>query len=375
MSDFSQLVPEHVRQLNGYTAGKSPRQAQGESHLPCIKLASNESPFGPSPRAVEAMQATLQVCNLYPDNDCGELRTRLAGRHQVDQEQIVITAGLTQFLGIICRTLLGPGLNAVTSERSFIVYPIATKAAGGRLIEVPMRNDGFDLDAIAAAINPQTRIVFLANPNNPTGTLLSADEVDRFLDKVPEHVIVVLDEAYCDFAQHFAKLRGVEYSHSLDYVRLGHNVVVLRTFSKAHGLAGVRVGYGMGPAELMAHFAHMRTTFSVSGMAQAAALAAFEDEAHIERAVQNNAEQSGRLVKAISELGYPVVPTWGNFLYCELREDAAAFAWRMQNEGVIIRPLGPWGAPTAIRVTIGTPEQNEFFLKAFGRVTEKSPVR
>jgi histidinol-phosphate aminotransferase len=375
MSDFSQLVPAHVRNLGGYTAGKSVRQAQRESRVNCIKMASNENPFGPSPRALEAIRAVLTECNFYPDNDAGELRQKLAERHELQPEQVVPAAGSTALLGIIARTLLSPGLNAVTSKRSFIIYPIATQAAGGKLIEVPMRDDGFDLEAIAAAIDKNTRIVFLANPNNPTGTLIQANELGRFLQKVPEHVIVILDEAYYDFAQHFAATRGTDYSHSLDYVRHGLNVVVLRTFSKAHGLAGVRVGYGFGPAQLMSYFARMRTTFSISAVAQAAALAALEDEAHIRKAVENNTQQAQRLTGELSGLGFRVVPTWANFLYCELGEDAAAVGKRLQSEGVIVRPLGPWGATTAIRVTIGTPEQNEFFLKAFKKVTERSAVR
>jgi histidinol-phosphate aminotransferase len=375
MSDFSQFVPEHIRRLGGYTPGKSLRQAQQESHVTCIKMASNEAPFGPSPRAIQAMQAVLTECNFYPDNDARELRDELAKRHSVKPEQVVVTAGSTALLGIIARTLLSPGFNAVTSERSFIVYPIATRAAGGELFEVQTKSDGYDLDALADTINDKTRIVFLANPNNPTGTLVTSEEVDRFLDKVPENVITILDEAYFDFAQHFAQSRGVNYSHALDYVRRGRNLVVLRTFSKAHGLAGVRVGYGIGPAELMSHFARMRTTFSVSTVAQAAAMAALEDEEHTRKALENNAAEAGRLLDGIAELGYRPVPTWANFIYCEIGEDAGAFSKRMQSEGVIIRPLGPWGMATAFRVTIGTPEQNGTFLKAFRKVMEKVAAR
>jgi len=375
MNDFSQFVPEYVRNLGGYTAGKSLRQAQRESRVNCIKMASNENPFGPSPKAVKAMQAVLAESNFYPDNDAIELRQKLAELHNVSPEQIVPTAGSTALLGIIARTLLSPGLNAVTSDRSFIVYPIATQAAGGRLIQVPMRSDGFDLDAIAAAIDQHTRIIYISNPNNPTGTLVPPGELDRFLGTVPEHVIVILDEAYYDFAQHFAALRGVEYSHALDYVRQGRKVVVLRTFSKAHGLAGVRVGYGIGPTGLMSYFARMRTTFSVSVVAQAAALAALEDEGHTQKALKNNAEQAEKLIADVAELGYHPIPTWANFVYCELGDDAAAVAKRLQAEGIIVRPLGPWGAPTAIRITIGTPEQNELFLKAFKKVMERAAVR
>ena len=375
MTDFSQFVPAHVRSLGGYTPGKSPRRAQRESHVNCIKMASNENPWGPSLKAIAAMQAVLSDINFYPDNDAGELREALAKSHGVRPEQILPTAGSTALLGIIARTLLAPGLNAVTSERSFIVYPIATQAAGGQLIQVPMRRDGFDLDAILAAINGNTRIIYISNPNNPTGTLVSGADVDRFLEKVPEHVITVLDEAYYDFAQYFAARRNVDYSHSLKYVNEGRKVVVLRTFSKAHGLAGVRAGYGIGPTELMAYFARMRTTFSVSAPAQAAALAALQDETHVQKALANNAEQAVLLTQRLRELGYEPVETWANFIYCELGDDAAAVAQGMQTEGVIIRPLGPWGAPTAIRLTIGTPEQNQTFLKAFKKVTERSLAR
>ncbi len=341
----------------------------------CIKMASNENPFGPSPKAIAAMQAALGEINFYPDNDATELRQRLADLHGVRPENVLPTAGSTALLGIIARTLLAPGLNAITSALSFIVYPIATKAAGGSLIEVPTRNDGFDLDAIAAAINSQTRIIYLANPNNPTGTLASADEIEQFLNKVPDHVVVILDEAYYDFAQYFAEQRGVEYSRAMDYVRQDRKVVVLRTFSKAHGLAGIRAGYGVGPAELMSYFARMRTTFSVSSVAQAAALAALEDEAHTRKALQNNLEQARVLTEGITEMGYRVVPTWSNFLYCDLGDDCTTAAKRFQDNGVIIRPLANWGAPTAIRITIGTPEQNAFLLKAFKKVMEKVTVR
>ena len=343
--------------------------------MDCIKMASNENPFGPSPKAVEAMQAVLAESNFYPDNDASELRQKLAEHHNVRPEQIVPTAGSTALLGIVARTLLSPGLNAITSERSFIVYPIATQAAGGRLIQVPMRGETFDLSAVAAAVDQHTRIIYISNPNNPTGTLVPAKELDHFLDALPEHVIVILDEAYHDFAQYFAAVRGVDYSHALDYVNQARKIVVLRTFSKAHGLAGVRAGYGIGPAELMSYFARMRTTFSVSAVAQAAAMAALDDEAHIQKTLKNNAEQAERLIAGVAEMGFHPVPTWANFLYCELGDDAAAVARRLQAEGVIVRPLAPWGASTAIRITIGTPEQNNIFLKAFKKVMERAAVR
>ena len=271
-------------------------------------------------------------------------------------------------LGLLCQTMLAPGLNAVTSERSFIVYSMAVHATGAQLIETPMRDDGFDLDAILAAINEDTRLVFLANPNNPTGTMLDAAAVDKFIGEVPGHVVVVLDEAYYEFAAHFAARRKVEYSRSLEYLRPGANVVVLRTFSKAHGLAGLRVGYGLGPAELLAYCARMRNTFSVSSVAQAAAIAALDDRAHVERVVANNVGAGADFGRGIVGVGYRVVPTAANFLYCDVGRDAAGFTGRLRDLGVSVRPLGAWGAPNCVRVSIGTAEQNRIFLEAARKV-------
>lgn len=371
MADFTKLVPEYVRTLAGYTPGKPVRQAEQESGVRCIKMASNENPFGPSPRAMEAICAAAKQASFYPDNDTVELRLSLAERYQVKPEQVLVTAGSTELINDLARILLRPGLNAITSHLSFIIYPIAVKASGGRFIEVPTLNRGYDLDAIAAAIDKDTRLIYLANPNNPTGTMFDAAELDRFLGRVPENVMVALDEAYSDFATHFAGARGVVYSRALDYVRAGRqNLVVLRTFSKAHGLAGLRVGYGFGAAELMGYLGRVRTTFSVSSVAQAGALAALDDVAHVQRALENNADGAEYLMRAISEMGYTVAPTWANFIYVDLGEEAAPIAKRLQEQGVIIRPLAPWGAPNAIRVTIGTREQNELFVSAFRKVVE-----
>jgi histidinol-phosphate aminotransferase len=367
MSRFFDLVSKTARDM-GATKANNTTPAALERRSRLIKLDSNENPFGPSARAVDAMKSTLGAANSYPDDDCSPLRLKLAAHHGLPPDQVLVTAGSTGMLSLLCQTLLAPGLNAVTSERSFIVYSMAVQAAGAHLVEVPMRDDGFDLEAILAAIDPNTRIVFLANPNNPTGTMLEADVVEGFLERLPGHVVLVLDEAYYEFALHFAALRKITYSNSLDYVRQGASVVVLRTFSKAHGLAGLRVGYGLGPAELLGYCARMRNTFSVSSVAQAAALAALDDYLHIQRVVENNALQSRVLTQGLLGLGYRVVPTAANFVYCDLREDATAIANRLQDEGVAVRPLGHWGAPNCIRVTIGTPEQDQTFLQAAGRV-------
>ncbi len=313
------------------------------------------------------MQTVLARCSHYPDDEAATLRLKLAEHHGVQVAQILVAGGLTELLGMLARAFLAPGLNAVTSQRSFIVYHLATEAAGAQLIEVPMRQNGFDLDAIAAAVNRDTRIVFLANPNNPTGTLVSADDVDQLLKRIPEH-LVVLDEAYYEFAQDFAPRRGITYSRSLDYVRQGRNVVVLRTFSKVHGLAGIRVGYGIASEELIARISRQRSMYCVSTVAQAGALAALEDSAHICRAVENNTHESERLHQALSEIGYAVTPTWGNFLYCNLGGDSRKFAEHLRAKGIWVRALEKWGAPEALRITISTPEQNDELLRAMKKL-------
>ena len=375
MTDFSELVPAHVRKLASYKPGKSLRLAELESGMRCIKMASNENPFGPSPLAIEAMEAAAREVNFYPDNGVTELTARLAELHEVEQAQILVTAGSSALLDIMARTLLGPGLNAITSKLSFIVYPIVTRATGAQFIEVPTVNDGYDLDRILAAVDVNTRLIYLSNPNNPTGTILDANAIDRFLDRLPSHIITVLDEAYYDYATYFAAQRNFDYSHALDYVRQGRRVVVLRTFSKSHGLAGVRVGYGMGPAELMGYFARLKPAFMVSSLGEAAALAALADVDHVQRALETNAAEAKVLMPAISDMGIRVTPTWTNFLFCRIGEDAASLCGALQDDGIIVRHMsGSWGAPDAFRVTIGTPEQNQHFLRALKRARSRVPA-
>jgi histidinol-phosphate aminotransferase len=369
-------IPEHIRSLAGYVPGKPMRQAERESGVKMIKLASNENPFGPSPLALEAMRAATEEVNLYPDNDATELREALAARHHLQQEQIFIADGSLGILDVLGRTLLTHGTNCVSSERTFISYPLITRTTGAKFIAVPMQNDAYDLDAIATAINEQTRVVILANPNNPTGTMFDADATEAFLRRVPDDVLVVLDEAYSDFAEYFANQRGITYSRSFEYVRAGrHNVLVLRTFSKAHGLAGIRLGYACGDAELLRYFARVRNSFSISVVAEAAGLAAIKDVAHVRKTVENNAVGAGWLKDRLQELGIHAIPTSANFIYFTVDEDANAFAKRVQAEGVIVRSLAPWGIPNAIRVSIGTPEQNEIFIRALKKVMQQSMAR
>ncbi|HEY2498827.1 MAG TPA: histidinol-phosphate transaminase [Candidatus Angelobacter sp.] len=366
-------IPEHIRALAGYVPGKPLRRAQQESGVAMIKMASNENPFGPSPLALEAIREAAAEVNLYPDNDASELRQALAARHGLAEEQIFIADGSLGILDVLARTLLVPGTNCVSSERTFISYPLVTRTIGAQFIEVPMKNDTYDLNGIAAAINEQTRVVILANPNNPTGTMFDSDATEAFLQRVPENVLVVLDEAYSDFAEYFARQRGITYSRSFDYVRAGRkNVLVLRTFSKAHGLAGIRLGYACGDPELLRYFSRVRNSFSVSIVAEAAGLAAIRDVAHIRKTIENNAVGATWLMERFGELGIRAVPTSANFIYFTVDEDANSFAKRMQAEGVIVRSLVPWGIPNAIRVSIGTPEQNETFFRALKKLVRQT---
>ena len=371
MGKFAEMVPERVRALASYIPGKPIQQAEAESGVKMIKLGSNENPFGPSPLAIRAMDAAIKSVHLYPDNDMAALRERLAVHHGIAPNQLIVTAGSTNLLDIVARTLLAPGLNAVTSERSFIVYPIVTRSVGAELRQVPCRNDAFDLDAISDAIDSDTRLVFIANPNNPTGTMIPAREMDRFLDRLPENVVVALDEAYFDYADWLARERGIDYTHSLDYVRQERSVLVLRTFSKAYGLAAARVGYGMAPSELINYLTRLKTAFIVNGIGEAGALAALDDREHYERTMRNNSTQLALLTRQLREMGYAPVESWANFLYIETGEDASTLGRRLQMSGIIVRPLtGSWGARTAIRVTIGSPEENRKFVEALRLVTK-----
>jgi histidinol-phosphate aminotransferase len=368
MSRFFDLVSRPARAMG--TTTLTAASAVPRLPSPLIRLDSNENPFGPSGRVIDAMRDALGAVNSYPEDDCTELRHKLAVHHGLPPENVLVTAGSTAMLSLLCQTLLAPGLNAVTSERSFIVYSMAVPAVGAHLVQAPMRSgeDTLDPEALLAAIDSNTRIVFLANPNNPTGTMLEANVVERFQARLPGHVVLVLDEAYYEFALHFSALRKIKYSNSLEYVRQGASVVVLRTFSKAHGLAGLRVGYGLGPAELLGYCARMRNTFSVSSVAQVAAIAALDDQHYIQRVVESNVAQARVLSEGLSEFGYRIVSTSANFLFCDLGEEAAKVASLLQDEGVAVRPLGPWGAPNCIRATIGTPEQNQALLQAVRRL-------
>ena len=286
------------------------------------------------------------------------LRQTLAERLGVLPEEVFVGLGSSEIIDLAARVLLRAGLQGLTSEGTYAPFSIAIRASGAELVVVPQRNFAFDLRAMAKAITPKTGVIYLANPNNPTGTAFSGQEFREFLSSVPDGVLLVLDEAYIHYAT------SIGLGDAIEAYRERKNLLVLRTFSKVYGLAGLRIGYGLGPAELIAYCRRMQDTYSVSSVAQAAALAALDDEEHVTRSVSHNAEQADRHRISLSKLRFRVVPTWANFLYCDLRQDAAAISQRLREQGISVRPLGPWGAPTCIRISIGTVPQNEKLLEA-----------
>jgi histidinol-phosphate aminotransferase len=365
---FEERIPEYIRTINPYVPGKPIEEVERELKIQAVKLASNENALGPSPRAMEAARAALEDANRYPDGAAYYLREALAAKHGVAMENVVIGLGSSELIDLSARLLIRPGEDGITSQGSFALYYIAIQATGGRLVALPLRDYAFDLNAMARAITLRTRYVILANPNNPTGTLFTADEFDDFLSRVPEDVLVVIDEAYCDYVSH------PNYSRSIERVRDGRNLLVLRTFSKAHGLAGMRVGYGIGPAALVEEMNKVRTPFNTSGVGQAAALAALGDVEHVRRSVESNRAGMAQVSQALDRLGVKFVPSFGNFIYLEAGANGRALSDAMLERGVIVRPLDWMGMPDGVRVTIGNADENAKFLRALSLVLKAQPV-
>ena len=365
---FEERIPEYIRTISPYVPGKPVEEVERELKIQAVKLASNENALGPSPRAMEAARAALADANRYPDGAAYYLREALAAKHGVAMENVIIGLGSSELIDLSARLMIHPGEDGITSQGSFALYYIAIQATGGRLVALPLRDYAFDLNAMARAITLRTRYVILANPNNPTGTLFTADEFDDFLSRVPEDVLVVIDEAYCDYVSH------PNYSRSIERVRDGRNLLVLRTFSKAHGLAGMRVGYGIGPAPLVDEMNKVRTPFNTSGVGQAAALAALGDVGHVRRSVESNRAGMAQVTQALDRLGVKFVPSFGNFIYLEAGANGRSLAEAMLERGVIVRPLDWMGMPDGVRVTIGTSEENAKFLQALSQVLKTQPV-
>ncbi|HEX2712032.1 MAG TPA: histidinol-phosphate transaminase [Candidatus Acidoferrales bacterium] len=362
IKSIQELVPGFIREISPYEPGKPVEEVERELKLQAVKLASNENPLGSSPLAIEAAHKALAEANRYPDGGGYYLRKKLAARLDVEMDQILLGGGSTELIDIAARTLLNHGDEGVTSAGSFPMYYISIRAAGARLVEVPLRDFAFDLEAIARAVTPHTKLVYLANPNNPTGTMFTADALDAFLGRMPSSVVVVLDEAYYEYVER------PNYSRSVESVRRGRNLVVLRTFSKVYGLAGMRIGYAIGPVALLEEMNKVRSPFNTSGVAQAAALAALDDAAHVRRSIESNRAGLQQLGEGLAAQGVGYVPSAGNFVLVLLNSEAKPVADALLQLGLIVRPMRWMGFPNAIRVTVGTREENERFLSALAEV-------
>jgi len=357
------LTTDDILSLSPYVPGKPIEELERELGITnIVKLASNENPLGPSPKAVAAISGILGGLHRYPDGAGYYLKDALSKKSGWPVEGIVLGNGSNEILESLVKTFLLEGENAVMAEPSFIVYKMAAQAAGRERKVVPLKDGRHDLAAMADAVTLATKIVFIANPNNPTGTMNTADEFDVFMKRVPEDVIVVVDEAYYEYATDPA------YPDTLKYLRDGRMICVLRTFSKAYGLAGLRIGYGYVPAEIAGILERTRQPFNTNTLAQAAALAALSDTAHVTESVRVNDEGKKYLYAVLDGMGISYYPTQANFIYMDIKSDAKAAFDALLGQGVIVRPMGP----TQIRVTVGTMAENERFVDALKAVNFKS---
>jgi histidinol-phosphate aminotransferase len=366
-TQWESLANEHILGIAPYEPGKPVEELERELGITdAIKLASNENPLGPSDRVQKAIAAALGNLNRYPDGSGYYLRQALAARHGVTAEQIVLGNGSNELIELLVRTFLRPGDEAVVPHPSFVVYPMIVQAAGGIRVMVMLRDHRLDLEAMARAITPLTKLVFIANPNNPTATIVTADEVEHFMARVPERTIVVFDEAYIEFAM------GPDFPDTLRYVKEGRRVIVLRTFSKAASLAGLRVGYAVADADAIALMNRIRQPFNVNSLAQVAALAALDDEAHVLECVRMIEAGRHFLYDEFKSLGLKYVPSRANFILVDVGRNAADIYQRLLKEGVIVRPMTAFGMETTLRITVGTPEENRRLVKGLRAVLGKT---
>ena len=357
MNLFAQ-APDYIRHISPYLPGKPITELAREMGIPVeniVKLASNENPLGMSPRARVAVEQAIAGVERYPDQF--DLIKALADRSGLAQEQIVLGNGSNDVLDLAARVFLAPGRSAVLAQHAFAVYPLATLTTGAQCIVVPAKHYGHDLDAMRAAIRPDTRIVWIANPNNPTGNFLPYPEVKAFLAKVPAEVAVVLDEAYTEY------LAPADRVDTLAWIREFPNLIVTRTFSKVYGLAGLRVGYAAASPEVADLMNRVRQPFNVNNLAQAAAIAALDDHAFLAESYQLNRRGMEQLVAGIKQLGLEHIPSHGNFLTFKV-SDGATVNQKLLRQGVIVRPIGGYGLPNHLRVTIGLERENAAFLAA-----------
>jgi len=361
-SPIYEILPTWSSRIRPYPPGKPIEEVERELGRTAIKLASNENPLGPSPKAQEAVQKFLQHIHYYPDGGGYYLRRKLAEIHGLSMDQVILGAGSTDLIELVAKTFLTGGDAAITSESAFYMYRLAIEDMGAGLVLTPMREMTFDLPAIAHAVTQRTKVIYLGNPNNPTGTMFTADELDKLLDALPPRILVVLDEAYYEYVQR------PDYSRSLDHVRAGRNILVLRTFSKVHGLAGIRLGCGMGHPELIECLNRIRSPFNASSVAQAAGMAALDDHEHVARSVESNRREMKFLTEELTLEGVRYTPAVGNFLLIDTGRDCEEDFMRLLHAGVIVRPMKLYGFPTSLRVTVGTHHDNEIFLEALHRV-------
>jgi histidinol-phosphate aminotransferase len=360
--DLKDLVPEWIQRLAPYPPGMPLEELEREYGITgSIKLASNENPFGPSPRAIAAIADVLGSLHRYPDGSGFYLRQALAKRIGVSADAIILGNGSNDIIELAVRAFLRPGDEAVMADQAFVIYQMAVQAAGAIPRPVPLRRFTHDLEAIKAAIGPATRLVFLANPNNPTGTIFKRDAWEDFLESVPPHVLVIADDAYADYVE------DPDYPDSLAYQRRDRLLLTLRTFSKIYGLAGLRVGYGVAPLEVVEILHRIRQPFNVNSLAQVAALAALDDQEHVERTRANNREGLAYLRGVCERLGRPCVPSWANFVLVDVGDGAKVYE-ALLRRGVIVRPMDVYGFPRHLRVTVGTPAENQRFAESLSAV-------
>jgi histidinol-phosphate aminotransferase len=352
-------VHPDIASLSPYVPGKPIEELQRELGLTrVIKLASNENPLGSSPKALTALREGSSALHRYPDGGAFRLREALANHWKVTLDHVILGNGSDEILGLLARTFLAPGDEAVMADQTFVIYKMEVTAAHGKPVVVPLKQWRHDLQAMAAAVTDRTRLLFLCNPNNPTGTMVTADEVELLLSRVPPHLVVVFDEAYFEY------VRSQQFPDSMAYVRQGRNVIVLRTFSKIYGLAGLRIGYGVATAEIISFLNRVRPPFNANSLAQRAALAALGDEEHVARSRAVNEAGMRQMVNGLSSLGFTPIPSEANFVYVDVGRDGRAVFEALLREGIIIRHIeGPM-----VRVTIGIEEENREFLAALKRV-------
>jgi len=352
-------VHPDIASLSPYVPGKPIEELQRELGLTrVIKLASNENPLGPSPKALTALREGTSALHRYPDGGAFRLREALADRWKVSLDQVILGNGSDEILGLLARAFLAPGDEAVMADQTFIIYKMEVTAAHGKPVVIPLKQWRHDLPSMAAAVTDRTRLLFLCNPNNPTGTMVSAGEVELLLSRMPAHVIVVFDEAYFEY------VRSQQFPDSLAYVKQGRNVIVLRTFSKIYGLAGLRIGYGITTAEITDFLNRVRPPFNANSLAQRAALAALGDEEHVARSRAVNETGMEQMVKGLSALGFVPIPSEANFVFVDVCRDGRAVFEALLREGIIIRHIeGPM-----VRITVGLEEENREFLAALKRV-------